>query len=74
MTIIGRYAGEILPFFTYAVKHKVSLLKLSSLIVAYPTRAEIVKWLIDEYFHELSKDWKKEVIWAIKRVLYFWKR
>lgn len=74
VTIIGRYAGEILPFFTYAVKHKVSLLKLSSLIVAYPTRAEIVKWLIDEYFHELSKDWKKEVIWAIKRVLYFWKR
>jgi len=74
VTIVGKNAGEMLPLYVYAVKHKISLWKLSSLIFAYPTRAEIIKWLIDEYLHDMSKDWKKELVWAIKRVFMFWKR
>lgn len=73
VTIVGKHAGEMLPLYVYAIKKWVTLWSLSSLIFAYPTRSEIIKRLIDEYFLEISKNRKKELIWAIKKVCIFWK-
>lgn len=42
-TIVGSMAGELLPEFTLAMKHKLNLNKILHTIHAYPTRSEGIK-------------------------------
>lgn len=74
VTIVWKNAWEMLPLYVYAVKKWMSLRAISSLIFAYPTRAEIIKWLVDEYLHDVSKDWKSELKWVLKRIFMFRKK
>lgn len=48
-TIVARHAGEILPELTLAMTHGLGLRKIASTIHTYPTQAEAVRKLGDQY-------------------------
>jgi pyruvate/2-oxoglutarate dehydrogenase complex dihydrolipoamide dehydrogenase (E3) component len=48
-TIVARHAGEMLPQLTLAVSHGVGLRKIATTIHTYPTQAEAIRKLGDQY-------------------------
>ena len=48
-TIVGAHAGELINEITIAMKHKLSLGALASVIHPYPTEAEIINKVAIEY-------------------------
>jgi len=48
-TIVGTHAGELINEITIAMKHKLSLGSLASVIHPYPTEAEIITKAALEY-------------------------
>jgi len=48
-TIVARHAGEMLPELTLAMTHGLGLGKIASTIHPYPTQAEAIRKLGDQY-------------------------
>lgn len=48
-TMVGPHASELLPLMTFAVAHRVSLLRLQRLVHAYPTLAGTLGAVADEF-------------------------
>jgi pyruvate/2-oxoglutarate dehydrogenase complex dihydrolipoamide dehydrogenase (E3) component len=48
-TIVARHAGEMLPELTLAITHGVGLGKIASTIHTYPTQAEAIRKIGDQY-------------------------
>ena len=48
-TLVARHAGEMLNEITLAMTHKLGLSKIAETVHPYPTQAEIIKHLADEY-------------------------
>lgn len=69
VVIVGKNSGELLPQYTIAMKHGIGLLWLMKVIYQYPTRSEIIKLAIDDYFLHMTKNWKTEVMWWLKNIL-----
>ena len=48
-TVVADDAGELISQFTLAIQHQIGLKRLASTIYPYPTRAEVVRKLGDQY-------------------------
>jgi pyruvate/2-oxoglutarate dehydrogenase complex dihydrolipoamide dehydrogenase (E3) component len=48
-TVVARHAGEMLPELTLAMTHRLGLGKIASTIHSYPTQAEAIRKLGDQY-------------------------
>ena len=48
-TIVGAYAGDMIPELVLAITHKIGLGKIASTIHPYPTRAEAIRRIGDQY-------------------------
>jgi pyruvate/2-oxoglutarate dehydrogenase complex dihydrolipoamide dehydrogenase (E3) component len=48
-TIVARHAGEMLPELTLAMSHRLGLRKIATTIHTYPTQAEAIRKLGDQY-------------------------
>lgn len=48
-TIVARHAGEMLPEITLALAHRLGLAKIGATIHTYPTQAEAIRKLGDQY-------------------------
>jgi pyruvate/2-oxoglutarate dehydrogenase complex dihydrolipoamide dehydrogenase (E3) component/uncharacterized membrane protein YdjX (TVP38/TMEM64 family) len=64
-SIVGRHAGEMLPRLVAAVRNGERASMLSAEVVAYPTRAEVLKKAADAFLLETLKNWKSEVWQAL---------
>lgn len=64
-TIVGTHAGELINEITIAMKHKLSLGALASVVHPYPTEAEIINKVAIEYN-------KTRLTPRIKRIMNWW--
>ena len=69
-TIVGAHAGEMLPEFVLAMKHKLGLNKLLGTIHVYPTYSEALKYAAGEW--KKARKPEKVLTWA-KR-FFKWRR
>jgi pyruvate/2-oxoglutarate dehydrogenase complex dihydrolipoamide dehydrogenase (E3) component len=68
-TVVGRHAGEMLPELTLAMTHGLGLGKIASTIHTYPTQAEAIRRLGDQYNRTrltpfLKKAFEKWLTWT----------
>jgi pyruvate/2-oxoglutarate dehydrogenase complex dihydrolipoamide dehydrogenase (E3) component/uncharacterized membrane protein YdjX (TVP38/TMEM64 family) len=66
-TIVGKTAGEILPIFTLAMEKNISAYALAKMMFAYPTKAEVVKKVCDQFVLSTLKNIQQEMIWFLKK-------
>lgn len=60
-TIVARHGGEMLGELTLAIQHNVGLGKIASVIHPYPTQAEAIRHLGDQYNRTRLKPWVKKL-------------
>lgn len=65
-TIVWKWAWEILPVLTSSMENKISAYKLSKLIFAYPTKAEIIKKVADQFVVWTISNIKNEIKYYLK--------
>lgn len=61
-TIVARHGGEMLGELTLAIQHNVGLGKIASVIHPYPTQAEAIRHLGDQYNRTRLKPWVKKLL------------
>jgi pyruvate/2-oxoglutarate dehydrogenase complex dihydrolipoamide dehydrogenase (E3) component len=67
-TLVCEHAGDLLPEFVLAMKHRIGLGALASVIHAYPTQSELVRKLGDRYNRtRLTPRAKKLFAWLYAR-------
>ncbi|MBF2054175.1 MAG: mercuric reductase [Candidatus Sericytochromatia bacterium] len=64
-TVVARHAGDMLGELTLAIQHNIGLGKIASVIHPYPTQAEAIRHLGDQYNRTRLKPWVKNLfeIW-----------
>ncbi len=60
-TVVARHAGDMLGELTLAMQHKIGLGKIASVIHPYPTQAEAIRHLGDQYNRTRLKPWVKNL-------------
>ncbi|MCJ8323674.1 MAG: FAD-dependent oxidoreductase [Rhizobiales bacterium] len=55
-TIVGENAGELISILALMIAQKIKISKLATLIVAYPTLAEIVKRAAQDHYKDMAKN------------------
>lgn len=63
-TLVARHGGEMLGELTLAIQHKIGLGKIASVIHPYPTQAEAIRHLGDQYNRTRLKPWVKRAFSA----------
>jgi pyruvate/2-oxoglutarate dehydrogenase complex dihydrolipoamide dehydrogenase (E3) component/uncharacterized membrane protein YdjX (TVP38/TMEM64 family) len=67
--IVGKNAWEMISILTLSIDKKVSLYKLRTIIVPYPTRSDIIKRLSDKIVISTLRSIKSDISWWIgKRI------
>jgi pyruvate/2-oxoglutarate dehydrogenase complex dihydrolipoamide dehydrogenase (E3) component/uncharacterized membrane protein YdjX (TVP38/TMEM64 family) len=67
--IVGMWAWEMISTLTLAIDRGVSLYKLRSIIIPYPTRSDLTKRLADRMVIATLRNIKKEISWWITKHL-----
>lgn len=69
-TIVAKHAGEMIPEICVAMVYKLGLGKLASVVHPYPTQAEAIRQLGDEYnFKQLQSPWTRRLLrlwWSMR--------
>ncbi len=71
-------AGEMIPFFTLAIKSKITMWKLNNTIFPYPTYSLAIKKASDIFLTETLQNYKKDILNLFKKhatkifALIFW--
>lgn len=65
-TIVGSHAGDLISEIGVAMRNKVGLRGIGGTIHPYPTRADAIRKLGDQYNRKRLKPWVK---WVLRRVL-----
>ena len=67
--IVGKSAGEMISVVTLCINQGISLYRLRSMIVPYPTRSDLMKRLADKMVLSTLRGLKIEIRWYIgKRI------
>ena len=67
--IVGKGAGEMISTLTLAIDQSISLYRLRSMIVSYPTRSDLMKRLADNMVLSTLRNLKSHISWYIgKRI------
>ena len=61
-TVVGAHAGDLLAPFVIAMTHHLGLGDMSSVVLPYPTRAEVVRKLGDQYARTRFTPFKKKLM------------
>lgn len=61
-TIVGAHAGELIPEVVLAMNQRIGLGKLANSIHCYPTRAEAIRRLGDQYNRTRLKPWVRRLL------------
>ncbi|MFM2096760.1 MAG: Mercuric reductase, partial [Planctomycetota bacterium] len=62
VTIVGANAGDLIGEASLAMKHRLGLAKFSGAIHPYPTRADILRKLGDQYQRTKLRPWVKSLL------------
>ena len=65
--MVGDKAGEIIPVATLAIVHKLKVSVFLSMIIAYPTEAEVFLSAAVTNLRESMKPWHKKLVKLIMR-------
>ncbi len=67
--IVGKWAGELISTLTLAIDECISLYRLRSMIVPYPTRSDLIKRLSDRIVIATLRNIKTDISWWIGKRL-----